>query len=260
MSPGLLLILLAGIVVSACGVIAVRRFIPPEKLAENNEYVGFTFSILSLVYGIFLAFTIVVVWQEIQGADEKVTNEVVLVNALWRNSEPFAAQDRLRIHRHLIEYVRDVIEGDYPKMEHGLTSTENAKYDAIWTDYFQLNPDPSDIRQVTFYRESLTRLNDFSSARRLRILSSNDALPASMWALVIVGAIGTIMFTWFYGTRYLSIQIAATTFLTAVIIYGVLLVSMLEYPFGGELRVSAGPYEELLHVFEKRMKVESSQR
>ena len=231
----------------------VRRLIPAEKLSENNEYVGFTFSILSLIYGIYLAFTVVVVWQQFEDAEEKVTQEVVLLNALWRNLEPFPAPQRNRMRKHLIDYTRDVIANDYPKMAGGMPYASSPTYDAIWTDYYHLVPDPENVAQAAFYEESISRLNDFAIARRLRILASNAYLPASMWILLVVGATGTIMFTWFYGTRYLSIQVAATAFLSAVIIYGVLLVAMLEYPFGGSVHVPATPFEELLAVFEKRL-------
>lgn len=251
-----LLILFLGVLLSVVGMIVVRRFIPAEKLSENNDYVGFTFSILSLIYGIYLAFTVVVVWQQYEDAEEKVTQEVVLLNALWRNLEPFPPGERALIRQHLIEYTRDVIESDYPKMERGLPFTSNEKYDRIWSDFYRLSPDPNDPRQNAFYEESVSRLNEFAIARRLRILASNAFLPTSMWVLLIVGAAGTIMFTWFYGTRYLSIQVAATTFLSAVIIYGVLLVAMLEYPFGGTVRVTAAPFQELLKVFETRIRTQ----
>jgi hypothetical protein len=254
-----LLILVAGVLASVAGMIVVRRFVPAEKLSENNDYVGFTFSILSLIYGIYLAFTVVVVWQQYDAAEETVTREVVLVNALWRNVEPMPHDDRMRVHRDLIAYMHDVIENDYPKMANGLRDTPNEAYDRIWTDYYNIVPNANDLRQVTFYQQGVLRLNEFAIARRLRVLASNSSLPMPMWLLLIVGATGTIMFTWFYGTRHLSIQIAATTFLSAVIIYGVLLVSILEYPFGGVVRVSATPYQDLLNILDARMKIESVQ-
>ena len=130
-----LAILTLGVLASLAGMVMVRRFIPAEKLSENNEYVGFTFSILSLIYGIYLAFTVVVVWQQYEEAEEKVTQEVVLLNALWRNLELFPAADRVRIRQHLLEYTRDVIEDEYPKMRHGLLDTTNDKYDRIWRDF-----------------------------------------------------------------------------------------------------------------------------
>ena len=68
------------------------------------------------------------------------------------------------------------------------------------------------------------------------------------------------MFTWFYGTRYLSLQIAVTMFLSVVIIYSVLLVGMLEHPFGGTVSVSRHAFEELLVTFEQRQDAEVAYR
>jgi hypothetical protein len=45
-------------------------------------------------------------------------------------------------------------------------------------------------------------------------------------------------------------QIAVTTFLSGVILYGVLLVAMLEYPFGGGVHVGPESYQNLLQTFE----------
>lgn len=253
--PGLsVAILLGGVAASVAGMILVRRVIPQEKLSENNNYIGFTFSILSLVYGIYLAFTVVVVWQQHESAKDDVLNEVSMLGTVWRNVEPFAPEARRRIRMDIVDYARDVIANDFPKMEHGLAYSSSPSYDRLWSDFYHLTLAEGDARQAVFYQELLTRLNDFSIARRQRILASNVAMPLDMWVLLVVGAVGTIMFTWFFGTRYLSIQVAATVFLSALIIYTVLLVSELEYPFGGSVRVSPEPYEEALHVFESRVK------
>lgn len=249
------LILILGVAASLTGMMVVRRLIPAERLSENNEYVGFTFSILGLIYGIYLAFTVIVVWQQYEVAKEKVTTEVALLGAVWRSIERFPAADRYRLRQDLVDYTRDVITSDYPKMEFGLASSANKVNDKLWTDFNRVTIDTNDARGAVFYEEALTRMNEFAIARRQRILSSNASLPASMWVLLVAGAIGTIVFTWFYGTHYLSIQIAATTFLSAVIIYSVILVGMLEYPFGSGLRVSPAPYQDILEIFESRISV-----
>lgn len=249
-----LLLLFAGVAVSIGGVIVVRRIVPQEKLTENNEYAGFTYSILGLVYGIYLAFTVVVVWQQYEEADETVHREVVLLNALWRDIEIFAPDVRARMHQRLIDYTRSVIRDEWPRMEYGLHDSESAYYDQIWVDFYKLSPDTRDPRAASFYGEAVARMNEFAIARRMRLLASTAELPRSMWALLLLGAAGTIAFTWFYGTRYLSLQIAVTAFLSVIIIYSILLVRMLEHPFGGTIAVSPHAYEELLQRFESRMK------
>jgi predicted MFS family arabinose efflux permease len=49
------------VVLSALGAYLVHRFAPPA-LRENNEFTGFTFSFVGLVYGVYLAFTVVIVF------------------------------------------------------------------------------------------------------------------------------------------------------------------------------------------------------
>jgi hypothetical protein len=253
--PGaFIVILIAAVACSVAGMLIVRRFIPPEKLAENNDYVGFTFSMLSLIYGIYLAFTVVVVWQQYEAAEEKVTDEVVLMATVWRSIELFPVEDRQRLRRDLIEYTRDVIDKDYPLMAGGMTSTFSPHYEQLWTDFYQVKLTGGDAREDAFYQEALTRLNEFAIARRARILASQASLPQSMWILLIVGAMGAISFTWFYSTPFRSIQIAATAFLSAIIVYAVLLVAMLEYPFGSGVKVDDLPYRELLARFETLIK------
>ena len=256
--PGVsLVILFVGVAFSVAGVIVVRRLISAEKLSENNSYVGFTFSILGLIYGIYLAFTVIVVWQQYESAKAQVINEVAQLGAVWRSVERFPAAERLRIREDLVAYVKDVVVSDYPRMERGLTRSDNPTVDKLWKDFNDATIDAGDPRAAVYYEEALSRMNDLTVARRQRILLSNASLPMSMWVLLVAGAIGTIVFTWFYGTQHLSIQIAATTFLSAVIIYSVILVGMLEYPFGSGLRVSPAPYKDILEVFEARLKKEA---
>ena len=246
-------ILVIGVAASVAGVVVVRRIVPQERLTENNDYAGFTYGILGLIYGIYLAFTVVVVWQQHEKAEELIVQEVVTLNALWRNVAVFDTDVREKLHADLLAYSRFVVRDEWPLMRQGMHTFTSPAYDQVWTDFYAVVPGGDDPREAAFYEESISRLNELATARRMRILASAAGLPASMWALLIVGAAGTIAFTWFYGTRYLSVQIAVTTFLAVVIIYSVLLVRMLEHPFGGTVAVSPAPYTELIKTFEQRL-------
>ena len=252
-----LIILVAGVALSCVGVIVVRRLIPQEKLTENNDYAGFTYGILGLIYGIYLAFTVVVVWQQYEDAEDQVMQEVAALGALWHEVEAFDGPVRTKMRRDLIAYARFVLDDEWPRMAPGLPHAEAPPLDRLWHNFKTIVPDGDDQRQLAFYNETLTSLREFGAARRMRLLSSTASLPRSMWYLLVLGAAGTIVFTWFYGTHYLSLQIGVTTFLSVVIIYSVLLVSMLEHPFGGTVSVSKRPFQELLRNFEQRLHTEA---
>ena len=50
------------VLVSVACVYIVRRIKPHPILSANNEFAGFTYPIVGLIYGVFLAFTIIVEW------------------------------------------------------------------------------------------------------------------------------------------------------------------------------------------------------
>jgi hypothetical protein len=58
-----------------CGPVIVRRYVPLERLRENNKVAGFKFAIIGMVYAVLLAFAIFVVWERLNQADRDVANE-----------------------------------------------------------------------------------------------------------------------------------------------------------------------------------------
>jgi len=60
----------------------VRRLWPHPVFKENNELVGFTYSVYGLIYGVLLAFTIVVAWQRFEETERLVLNETTFLSHL----------------------------------------------------------------------------------------------------------------------------------------------------------------------------------
>ncbi|HVR39780.1 MAG TPA: DUF4239 domain-containing protein [Thermoanaerobaculia bacterium] len=243
-----------GIAFSILGVIIIRRFVPYEKLHENNEFTGFAYQIIGLIYGIYLAFTVVVVWQQYEDAEETATTEAVHISVLWRDSQQLRPEDRERIQLAMHVYVQSVICKEWPSLEAGNGSDPNTlrAYESLWNAYYMAKPDPNDPVQIAFYNQSVDELNDLAMARRLRLLSADAALPGVMWHLLIAGAIGTIIFTWFYATKYATVQLTVTAFLSIIIVYSVMLVSVLQHPFAGEVRVTPEAFMSIRKSFIER--------
>ena len=70
----LLLIVIPSILV-ACGPWVVRRFIPVESIADNNEVAGFKFATLGVVYAVLLGLAVISVWQKYSEAEFAATEE-----------------------------------------------------------------------------------------------------------------------------------------------------------------------------------------
>lgn len=64
----------------------VRRTWPHPAFKENHELVGFSYSVYGLIYGVFLAFVIVVAWQSYSETEQLVMHEATILSELWRDS------------------------------------------------------------------------------------------------------------------------------------------------------------------------------
>src|SRR6185369_3492376 len=156
----------------------------PEKLRENNEFTGFAWAFVGLVYGVYLAFMVVVVWQNFDNADSTATTEATHLSTLWRDVQtlPGGAQ----MQRDLLLSARSVVADDWPAMSHGVAGSPQTTviYDNLWKTLYAMKPVPGDVAHNAFYLESLQQLNQLGMQRRLRLSGSAD-LPTPMWILLI---------------------------------------------------------------------------
>jgi len=107
---------IAVMLVAAVAVYLVRRLVPPEELRENNEFTGFTWAFVGLVYGVYLAFTVVVVWEHFNNADDTSTNEATHLSELWRDAEILPGGHD--VQDALYNYAKSVVADDWPAMAH----------------------------------------------------------------------------------------------------------------------------------------------
>ena len=59
------------------GPILVRRYVHIERLAANNEIAGFKFATIGVLYAVFLAFAIIVVWEKLSFGKNSVTPKLM---------------------------------------------------------------------------------------------------------------------------------------------------------------------------------------
>src|SRR5258706_558814 len=165
---------------SLVAVFIVRRLTPPEELRENNEFTGFTWAFVGLVYGVYLAFTVVVVWEHYNKADDTATNEATHLSELWRDAETLPGGRE--VQDGLYAYAKSVVEDDWPAMARG--SAGGAKASEISERrgglYYKPRPAANDAARVVFHQQSPRKLNELGAQRRRRFFSGSANLPAVM--------------------------------------------------------------------------------
>lgn len=248
-----LAILIVGlsIALSVAGMSIVRRRVSLETLNENHEAAGYVFALVSGVYGVLLAFIVVVAWQQYTDAETTAQHEALRVSNLLRDSRVFDAETQARLQGRLIEYAKAVVEDEWKIMPSGQTSpATNEAYERLWETYYEIQPQTE--REKVFYQESIQRLNELGSSRRARLIISQSGLPATLWFLLIGGGIIVVAFTYLFGTKSAITQTLTVGALAGLIGFLLFLILAMDFPFSGDLRIEPDDLRGVIRLWEQR--------
>jgi hypothetical protein len=236
------LLVLAVVIVSVLAVFVVRRLLPPHALKENNDFVGFAYSFVGVVYGVYLAFTAVIVWEHFDNTSSIVSREAEEVNELWHDAA--GLPDAPAIRALWREYAQTVATQDWKVMEesNGAPMPSARVWRTLWQRYTSMRIAPGDVTQAAFLSESLRVLNELAATRRERLSADEATVPPMMWTFVLCGGAGVILMTLFIGVQHRVLQIAVTAFVAALLTYAILIVAALADPFGGDTSVKPNAF------------------
>ncbi len=247
------LVLAVSVIVPCLAVWLVRKKWPYPAFKENNEFVGFTYSVFGLIYGVLMAFTIVVAWERFSATERTVLHEATVLSELWRDCQAFPPAIHDRIHADLIAYARSVIEDEWPEMAKRGTAHRGtqALYEKLWAHSYRLQPETKN--QEIFLAEYMGRLNDLSGTRRLRIMYSRAEVHYILWLVLLVCAVPTLAYPLLFATKHGRVQVALTSCIMAIVLMGLLVILQLQYPYTGSVNIRPEAYEDLLQGFHNRL-------
>jgi hypothetical protein len=70
-----------------------------------------------------------------------------------------------------------------------------------------------------------------------------------LWGVMICGAVLSIAFTFFFGTRNLRAQVPMTGVLSVIVFMGLFVLVSITHPFTGPVHVDSRPLERVLQDF-----------
>jgi len=108
---------------------------------------------------------------------------------------------------------------------------------------------PNNDTQLVLFDNELQRLHDLGDARRARLLQANEGLPAILWAVLLVGGVIEVGFTYLFGLQSTTVHVLMVAAL-ALIISLVLFAVALDFPFKGDVRIAPDAFEQVLGRFE----------
>lgn len=231
----------------------VRLNWPHPAFKENNELVGFTYAVYGLIYGVLLAFTIIVGWERFASTEQLVMHETTLLSELWHDSQSFSPAVRDPIHKTLVEYAQSVVDDEWPAMsERGQYHVKTRDiYSRLWTLSYTIEPETKN--QEAYLGEFLARMNELSCTRRERILYSRMEVHSILWMVLLIGALPTIAYPLLFSNKHPWVQMVITGSIMLIVMLGLLVIVSLERPFSGSVSIKPEPLQELLEIYHQRL-------
>ncbi len=226
-----LLVILAALVgPSIIGFVIVHRLVPVSVRRAHNDVAGFVFSVVGVMYGVLLAFVVIVVWEQYSESRINARHEssaaLSLQQAMGAYAESSHSPD---LRPALLSYLHEIVDGEFPAMaaQRRLPPVSQA-LEAIWQGVQGLSP--TSLRQQVLYGELIGRLNELERLRAERLGDAHEQLPHVIWLALIVGAVLTIGFSFFLGTENVRAHGVMTAVLGALVGVIFYVIVQLDYP------------------------------
>lgn len=231
-----LIIVGSSILICSALVYAVRRKWQFDALKKNNEVAGFKYAVLGVLYAVVLAGALISVWEGYAEAREIANREADDMVQLSQLATAFPTATKLELRTQLHTYAESVINKEWDEMAKGGFSLESRReLDGLFKVYAKIKP--RDDAETQFLTSSLDQLDIISDSRRSRILKSQEGLPGVMWAVLLIGAVFTLAFTYLFGTENVKAQAVMTALLAGTMSLALFVILCLDQPFSGDTRV-----------------------
>jgi len=237
-------------VLAAFGPWLVRGYVPLERLTENNEIAGFKFATVGVLYAVLIAFAIILVWEKYNDAEGTVVQEAGAAATIYRLSSGIDDKSGSALRDTLSAYLGAVIADDWPAMERGAREPPRVSRQALNAVYAALQTAKSPNGNANpFVAEILHQLDVMTQARRARLIAAQGTVPGLLWLVLFGGAVLTIVFTFFFGTRNLRAQTIMTALLSILIFSEVFIIVAIDRPFSGPIKVESTALADVLADF-----------
>jgi hypothetical protein len=231
------------------GLVMVQRLVPIERRLAHNDVAGFIYAVLGVAYAVLLGLMVVAVWQDWQDARDSATQEANELSAVFWLAHGLPESEGRHLQELARDYARVEVRQEWPLMQHGKTSPKAYELlDEMRASVESL--DPADAAQTVLYDNLLQRLHELGDARRARLLQAQEGLPAILWAVLLVGGVITVGFTYLFGLRSTTVHVLMVAALALVIGLVLFTVAALDYPFRGDVRIGPEAFVKALGSFE----------
>lgn len=226
----------------------IHRIISKETLKISHDIGGSYMSLVGTFYAVLLGLVVFDAMSKFQEAEKTVEGEARSILTVYTLAEQFP-NDVLKIKSLTKDYLDEVLNNELNLMESGQIS-EKARTTVLTAVHVVKSIKPKDNNQQAVFPTLLQETINWWEKRRDRTRSSMFGIPVAEWVVLIVGAIITTMFTFFFTVDNQGTQLIMKSLSSLLIAMSLYLVLLFGSPFSGDLKVSKNPYELVRKVID----------
>jgi len=242
-----LLTVLVFVVPALIGLGFVHRRIHRSELALllDNGTIGWFFSSVTVLYGLTLGLITVATWSNFSQASSIASNESATITVLYRDLSGYKQPEQQQLRQLLKDYTAYIINKSWPIQRRGRISDGEA---GLLTDFQEklLNTEPETTGQEIIHTEAVRAFNNMVELRRQRIESVRGSVPGVLWSVVLIGAIITLISSYYFSLKNFWVHARMTGLLAGMIGLLVFLLAALDHPYWGDVSVTPESYELVL--------------
>jgi hypothetical protein len=216
-----------------------RRFAKTEVGMEHLH--SSVFSLFTTIYGFFLGFAIATLWSAFLSAQSNVTREADAVVTAYRISRTLPDSETFR--RTLTDYVRSLVQDEWPTMKHASTLDRKTQqyWDKTWEAYIALKP--ADKSDYDLYLQVGSHLSQASQQRLSRHLATKSNLYPPIWVIIIFGFVTVLYGLYFSHVQQNLVRLIFDGMVIFVVLCCIYFIYDIDTPFSGYVVVTPEVFE-----------------
>jgi hypothetical protein len=242
------------VVISACIAVSVtllyllQRLWPPSARMGHNDVIGTNVGVIGTTYAVLIAFMLSNVWTNFRAAESNAEQESNCLVNLYRIVKVLPDPQHSRIQALAHQYAAEAINVEWPEMENGQPIRRGITQ-PFWDALSEVRP--GNAAEQVGLEQAFSELRDLTEHRRIRELQSRSQLPALLWAVLIVGAMVTVISSCLFGVENLKLHLVQVSFLSFLLAIVLVAIADIDSPFRGPVHVTPNGFLYALQTFDR---------
>ena len=222
----------------------LRKIFTVEELEKFKEVTGIYVSMIGILYGVFLAFIVIAIWENYDHVKENIDREADALGNMYRDAKGLPSGTKYSIDSCVKQYITFVTQNEWAMMAHKKESKEAMEARSKLQDLI-IKIKPKTLGEQVIYTQMIANLNELTVARRIRVNTSNAGLPEILWVILIGGGLLLIFYIacFYVENQFFHMWLAfGVSGLIAILLFVAL---ELNYPFVGSDRLQPDAFQSL---------------